>query len=108
MIQSLNNPDLLTKIVLQKLEIKSNDSENDQLALSKPVSKGSIGPKENQRSRRQSGEATSEKHLDYHKDEDEDESFLSSSKHLPFIEYKGRVEYCTELHDIAIASDTLT
>lgn len=41
---------------------------------------------------------------DVHKDEDE---LFSDYEDLPFIEYKGRVEYYREFYDIAIACDTL-
>lgn len=72
------------------------------------VSSDSTGVSENVKPPTYSSLRSSEVKSDIYQDNhDEDDSFLSSCAHLPFIEYKGRVEYYTELHDIAIACDTL-
>lgn len=69
------------------------------------VFSNSADARENVEPRPRYGLRSSQVKPDFQKEEDE---LFSDYADLPFIDYKGRVEYYTEFHAIAIACDTLS
>ncbi|XP_037046498.1 Werner Syndrome-like exonuclease isoform X2 [Bradysia coprophila] len=88
---------------LEDCKNKSSNSTSDNANVELGERKENDNPRTGYRLR--SSGIKSESPKDNYKDEDEE--FLSSTQHLPFVEYTGRVEYYTDFHDIAIASDEL-
>ncbi|KAJ6642759.1 Werner Syndrome-like exonuclease [Pseudolycoriella hygida] len=90
-----------TDQVIPKIE-NTNDLSNDPSGKNDPTSK------ENNEAQPHNSLRSRDPDVYNNENKNEDNDVLSNGSDLPFVDYKGRIEYYTDFYDIAIASDTLT